>query len=612
MNRKKKVISLIITLLLVLSLSGCSHKDRQTVDTSANGVEKNETTLNAEDKTAENEASEKNETSEKIESEKQEEIDTVEVANSTENNTLTNNDVKENKEPVITYEEIYSDNFENGSTKFISRGSESTSIVTSQAYEGSKSLESSSRTQTWNGPKVDLSEFLTDGKRIKVSAWLKYDDGAAASLRIYSKIEKNASEYLDLASVMVKKGEWTLLEGETIIPNGTSSAALYFETEYKTAYTKDDLVNIYLDNVVVTEVKVDIEPQTLPALKDFYKDYFSFGVAVGGYDLTSKEKASLITSQFNSMTMGNEMKPENVLDYNACISDLDKTNEEPALHFDRLEIGLKFAKENKLAMRGHTLVWHSQTPSWFFKEDYSKALDAPLVSKEIMLKRLESYIKQVLTYTQDNYPGIIYAWDVVNEAILPSDGEENGYRVKDSLWYQTIGPDYVEKAFEYARKYADPNVALFYNDYNTYETDKRIAIYNLATKLKEKGIIDGIGMQSHIKIDYPSLVDYESTIKKFAELNLQIQLTELDMDMETNTEDDFTKQAMRFKRMFTMLRKLVDEDKANITNVTFWGITDEGSWLNDATPSYPLLFDKYLQPKKAFWAVLLDDSIPLY
>jgi endo-1,4-beta-xylanase len=326
----------------------------------------------------------------------------------------------------------------------------------------------------------------------------------------------------------------------------------------------------------------------------------------------SADRQELIKQQFNSLTPGNELKPDSVLDYAACASKPEIYNESPAVKFDSMGPIFKFAKDNGIVMRGHTLVWHSQTPRWFFAEGYSAAANAPLVSKELMQKRLENYIRQVMEYTQKNYPGMIYAWDVVNEAIN-SDGAKDDYRSKDSLWYQIIGPDYIEKAFEYARKYAAKDVKLFYNDYNTEDPGKMMSIYNMLKGLKEKGLVDGIGLQSHIAVSSPSLINVESSIRKYSELGLEIQITELDMDMAEKTGEALMNQAKRYKRLFTMLKFLDESAAANITNVTFWGLSDDISWLiKPDKDSYPLLFDQYLVQKPAFWGVVLSPDIPLY
>ncbi|MBH1939274.1 endo-1,4-beta-xylanase [Mobilitalea sibirica] len=345
-------------------------------------------------------------------------------------------------------------------------------------------------------------------------------------------------------------------------------------------------------------------------VKDIYADYFTVGAVLNGSGVGNAELKELVLTHFNSLTMENEMKPDAILDYHTSISD-PKYNESPAVKFNAAEGGIKFAKENGLKMRGHTLIWHSQTPRWFFAEGYSMKHDAPLVSKEVMLKRMENYIKQVLEYYQTNYPGVIYAWDVVNEAINPGEGHPDGLRV-ESYWYRTIGDEYIEKAFEYARKYADPDVKLFYNDYNTEETPKVVAITKLVKKIKEQGNIDGIGMQTHVKVDAPSLTDIDASVRAYAELDVELQVTELDVDLKGNTEEDIMKQATRYKRMFLYFKKWRDEG-VNLTNVTFWGTIDGRSWLNKANePSYPLLFDDNLEKKPAYFGVIQDPDIPLY
>ncbi|NLK21033.1 MAG: glycoside hydrolase [Epulopiscium sp.] len=545
---------------------------------------------------------------------------------STKNPPVENQDKQEQKEhpredeislrvelekPKIVNKLILREDFENGNPGFSPRGSETIEIINNLSYQGNKSLRVANRKETWNGPIIDLTDSMIPGEKYHISAWLKYENADVNELIIDCKVEKNGNEYLDFGTIKLTHGKWDNLIGDIELPKDTTTAAIYFETIWKTNPSKEDLVDFYLDTIELNKLEIETSKIQLPSLAEAYKDCFSMGISIVNEDLKDEVKRELITEQFNSITMGNELKPDYLLDYNASISD-SKHNESPVLKFDTAKPGLDFAKENGLKFRGHTLIWHSQTPRWLFTEGYSKKEDAPLVSREIMLKRMENYIRQVFEYTNENYPDLIYGWDVVNEAINPDDGAQKGYRSKDSLWYQVIGEDYVEKAFEYTRKYAPKNVKLFYNDYNTYEPARRVAIYNLAQELKEKGLIDGIGMQSHITIDYPSLVDYEATIKKFAQLDLEIHITELDMNLQSNGEEDFLKQAKRYKRLFTTFKRINEEKTANITNVTFWGISDEYSWLNKDGPNYPLLFNKYLQPKEAFWGVLRDVSVPLY
>ena len=177
------------------------------------------------------------------------------------------------------------------------------------------------------------------------------------------------------------------------------------------------------------------------------------------------------------------MKPDSLLDGAASEKSSDGM---PEINTKKLDQILSRAKENNIPLRGHTLVWHNQTPDWFFSKDYEPSKG--LADKDEMRKRMEAYIKKVLTYSQENYPGVVYAWDVVNEAMA----DEGGYRTK-SHWYEIYGDEsYIEDAFTFARKYADPEVKLFYNDYNEYMPAKRGMITATVKKLKEKGIEDFI------------------------------------------------------------------------------------------------------------------------
>ncbi len=399
------------------------------------------------------------------------------------------------------------------------------------------------------------------------------------------------------------KGEDTPTPTPTAVP--TEAAELTPEPTPTTAPTPTEV-----EKEVRTDFYISAIDEELPSLYEAYTDYFSIGVALTASELINDLKADVVKQQFNSMTCGNEMKPDALLDREGCVT--AGTEECPVLNFKSCDNMLQFCMDNGIKMRGHTLVWHSQTPDWFFMEGYSNKKDAVMVSKEVMLARMENYIRQVMEYVNTTYPGVVYAWDVVNEAILPGDGDADGMRVNDSMWYKCVGPEFVEKAFEYARKYAEPEQKLFYNDFNTYEVAKRQAIVKLVEKIQAQGNIDGIGMQSHIGSSSPTLDDFETTIRKFAETGLEIQLTELDINLDSNSEEALMKEGIRYKRIFFLLRNLVDTGAANVTNVTIWGLTDERSWLNKDGLRYPLLFTQLLETKPAFWGVLQDPGIPLY
>lgn len=365
----------------------------------------------------------------------------------------------------------------------------------------------------------------------------------------------------------------------------------------------ENMVKFYVENYQ--------ETGELPSLATIYKDKFRIGVALSNMDINNKNKAQLVVSQFNSITCENEMKPDFILDREGSM----KANDEecPAINMKNAEIALSFAKEHGINMRAHTLVWHSQTPRWFFTVGYDNSEDAPFVTREVMLARMENYIRQVMEYVNTNYPGVVYAWDVVNEAIEPGDGREDGIRVKNNHWFDVIGADYIEMAFTFAHKYADSEQKLFYNDYNTYDKNKMFYIRNMISKLQEKDLIDGIGMQDHMQLMNPTILDYQYAIDKYAQLGLEIQITELDINTTDNSEEGQKKLGSRYKAIMTIIQNSIDKNDANITSVTFWGLTDDRSWLNKVDePCYPLLFDKNLKPKPAFFGVAMDESIRLY
>jgi endo-1,4-beta-xylanase len=330
-------------------------------------------------------------------------------------------------------------------------------------------------------------------------------------------------------------------------------------------------------------------------LKDYYKDFFFIGVAVSPRSLRTDE-AQLITTQFGSLTAENAMKmgPIHPLEhkYNWSVADSIAT----------------FAKANNLKLRGHTLCWHNQAPAWMFIDSAT----GKQVTKEILLQRLKDHITTVVS----RYKGTVYAWDVVNEAI--SDNKEEYLR--NSVWYQVCGDEYIAKAFQWAHE-ADPNALLFYNDYNEIDPVKREKIIQLIKSLKEKGVpIHGVGLQGHWAINEPSKEQLEKTLFDFSQLGIPLQITELDISVypkehsarERRAEDYDTvftkekeeKQVEVYKMCFDLFRKY----RQYISSVTFWNISDRHSWLDNfpvrGRKDYPLLFDKDLKPKRAFWKVV--------
>lgn len=356
-------------------------------------------------------------------------------------------------------------------------------------------------------------------------------------------------------------------------------------------------------------------------LKDLCSDYFKLGCGISGYNLQSSavrvpEYMNIVKEQFSSCTSTNLFKPSYILNQPGCIENLKNGNDEPALNFSSVNKTLEWCKENNVSVRGHTLVWHTQTPDWFFREGYKS--EGNYVSRDVMIKRLDSFICQYLNYVQTNFPGTVYCWDVVNEAVDPENGDnttdfmcriENSQ--KPSGWYQTIGKDYPEVAFTIARKYADKDVKLFYNDYGTIGKKKRQYIYNLCKSLKEKNLIDGIGLQGYWDVKNPTLKDIEEAINQYSELGLEIQLTEWTIPVASDSSEGYIQQGERYASVLKLLQRLDTQGggNANITCVSFFGVQD-GFALNINDTNTSRLYDKDFNPKPVYYSI--QDTFMLY
>ena len=333
-------------------------------------------------------------------------------------------------------------------------------------------------------------------------------------------------------------------------------------------------------------------------LKTAYEPYFKIGSGFSIFDYHTPARVKLLLAQFNSFTCENEMKPDSFLDREECKNDPEKYDKVPALRFKKADMFLSAAKEHGMSMRGHTLVWHNQTPKWFFHEGYNEM--KPLAGRETMLARLEGYIHGVLDHVQTNFPGGIYAWDVLNEAVDAGD-------FRKSMWTKTVGNDFFIKAFEFAKKYADPEVSLFYNDYETSEPWKRdFIIENILKPLIDKKLVDGMGLQSHLLMDHPDFEVYKTALEMYGALGIQIHITELDIHNNDPSEESMHALAQRYKQFFELYVDAKKTEKANITSVTFWNIVDEASWLSGfrRETSYPLLFRGKCEAKEAYYAVM--------
>ena len=328
---------------------------------------------------------------------------------------------------------------------------------------------------------------------------------------------------------------------------------------------------------------------------------FKLGTVVNYTNVTTNDNyKNLVKYHFNSLTAGNEFKAYSLLDQAKSAKSKDGM---PVMNYDKADTIISFAKENGIQMRGHVLVWHAYMCDWFFREGYDTS--KKYVSKAVMQKRLQYYIKEVITHFEKKYPGVIYCWDVVNEAV-----NDDGTMRTSSNWYKVYGDaGYVTDAFTFARKYADKDVKLFLNDYNEYAAAKRDRIYQVVKDLYDKGLCDGVGMQSHYSMTSPTIAAVKVAIQKYNQIDpgkIEIQLTELDIHNTFRTAADQKSVATKYQSLFNMLVDSRRNQKINITGVTFWGLTDGDSWLSDfkGETSYPLLFGADYAAKSAYFAVL--------
>jgi endo-1,4-beta-xylanase len=348
-----------------------------------------------------------------------------------------------------------------------------------------------------------------------------------------------------------------------------------------------------------------VEPvEETPALHEVFDHAFLIGGALDPSQYTGENapEAELATKQFNTIT------PENVMKW-------ERIHPEPGVYdFGPADAFVAFGEERDMFIVGHTLVWHSQVPDWVFED----AAGQP-VGRDTLLARMRDHIHTVA----GRYKGRVDGWDVVNEA-LNDDGT-----LRESPWLRIIGEDYLEKAFEYAHE-ADPDAELYYNDYSLNNPAKRAGAVRLVRDLQARGLpVTGIGMQAHYALSYPPLEEIAASIEAFAELG-DVMITELDVAVLPRPQEhwgaDISQRAeLRdalnpFTEAFpdSMQERLAHRyadffdvflaHREDISRVTFWGVTDAASWLNNwpiaGRTSYPLLFDRQNRPKPAFFSVV--------
>lgn len=344
--------------------------------------------------------------------------------------------------------------------------------------------------------------------------------------------------------------------------------------------------------------KGEATPTDGKGLKDAFENRFEIGAALNDFQIMGRDEETIdvVKQNFNAIVAENCMKSGRI------------QPREGEFQFDLADRLVAFGEANNMAIHGHTLIWHSQAPRWFFTDDAGND-----VSREVLIQRMKDHIYTVVR----RYKGRIQTWDVVNEAIL----DDGSFR--KSKFYEIIGEDFIKLAFQFAHE-ADPDAELYYNDYSMANPKKRAGVVAMVKKLQEQGVkIDGIGMQGHVGLRYPTIEEFEKSILAFSDLGVKVMITELDLTVlpspwedagaeltnifEYRTEMDPYVNGMtaevekEFSDRYLSFFKLFMKHQNKIERVTLWGVNDGNSWKNGwpirGRTDYPLLFDRENNPK---------------
>lgn len=459
-------------------------------------------------------------------------------------------------------------------------------------------------------------------------------------------------------------GEWTKFSGTFNVPK-TADQIVIRIIEQGTDYGQGKCVKgAYCVTGVsmkkITKPKPEIEkdiPDWKTSVTESLGNDSIAGTAIMSSEISDDTLMELVEKHFNAVTLGNELKPDALFNYQIGQSVDCKTitfkgtelkvpvvnDKNENLDFSRADAMLEKILEwnnanpkNKIRVRGHVLVWHSQTPEWFFHEDYDVA--KPYVDKETMNRRLEWFISSVFDHyfgkaANGKYDGLFYGWDVVNEAVngntyrddkvIPDESDTSTSDTRhgsNSMWWRVYqSNEFIINAFKYANQYAPEDVELYYNDYGETDNTKCEGIVKLINDVKHAAgtRLDAFGMQAHYNVDGFSAAQFKSVAKKYAQAAGKVQLTELDFKASSTydgtaaaKESEYTKMAYCHKNLYEAIKALKKEG-TNVSGLTVWGVIEPNSWLHsqsnvgggaNGSAQCPLLFDGNYKAKPAYWA----------
>lgn len=511
--------------------------------------------------------------------------------------------------PVSAVELVYNDFETNYDGWYANADAVSMTAKAGIGHKDSRGMEVSGRTCASDGVSSEKGLYLSGGETNTYRIWVYSETAEQFHVTLAcADLDTSQETETELVTKQVAAGTWTELQASYRAPKNSG--------EFRLTITTDSTHDFYFDDVTVTAKEARNLVSAASAekgLKDEFANYFRVGNILNGGTVKNSTITASFLKDYNSVECENETKPDATLVQSQC----NGTN--IGVSLKNAASIMDFCVNNHLAMRGHTLVWHSQTPVWFFKENFDA--NGNWVSSAVMDQRMETYIKNMFEAIQTQYPELnLYAYDVANECISDDQNRtanyggtrEPGENISgQSPWVQIYGSNaFVEKAFTYARKYAPESCQLYYNDYNEYWDHKRDAIYSMCKSLYEKGLLDGIGMQSHINADYDGFSGvsaYTTAMKKFLSIGCDVQITELDITME-NGKYTLQQQADKYKAIF---QAAMDWNKnptsdGRVKAVCIWGPDDANTWIK--TENTPLLYDTNHQPKLAY--TTLTSMIP--
>lgn len=499
--------------------------------------------------------------------------------------------------------------FENGDRQgWGPRGTVAIAITDKAAHSGKFGLAATGRGETWSGPNIQLATALKTGGTYEISGWVRLAkapaEASSVKLTMEEKPAKGGTNWKTVGEAKISDTGWVQIKGSYSITAPMTDLSLYAES----SAISDDL---YLDDLAIVMTSaaagpVEAQPAIqadLKPIKDKFAGAFSIGAAVTPNNI-SGVTGDMLLKHFNSIVAENAMKSMYI------------HPTEASYYWDEADRIVAFAKKNGMELRYHTLLWHEQCAPWFFVDAAGKDMTLETdpakkkANKALLLKRLDSHVKTIVS----RYKNDIRSWDVVNEVIDAK--ESDGLR--RSKWYQVAGEDFIATAFRAARAAGGSGIKLYINDYSTEDPAKRDALLTLVKKLIAKGVpIDGVGHQCHVSVDFPAVSLIGESIRSVAELGLDNQVTELDVSVyadnvtshATVPADLIARQGYRFKELFEEFSKYKD----SISNVTFWGIADNASWLHDRPiprRDAPFAFDEKYQAKPAYWGMINPAKLP--